>query len=218
MVMKRLILVGLSCLVIGFLADHAMNPRAVAAQEEGGQGQGGKDRIGTMLFDRPAEARIEDGKAYVISLDDVKKNFPPADQNGKITPSNILTNLGWDPVYSLVVMRRPYLDPAVKSRNSGEMTHWADAEMHEEKAQLYVVISGTGQVALGGKAAMEHKPIMNGQHGGGPLGVGQGATLYRVKPGDIVVIPPFTWHQTLADPGQTFTYMKVDILTPRLMP
>jgi len=218
--MKRFIVLGLFCMGLGFLAGHAMNPRTVAAQEEGSQSQGQavKEREGTMLIDRPAKGQIEDGKAYVISMDDVKKNFPPADKSGKVAPSAMSTTLGWDPVYSLVVMRRPYLDPAVKSRNTGEMTHWADAEMHEEKAQLYVVVSGTGQVALGGKAPMEHHPIINGQHGGGPLGAAQGAQTYRVKPGDIIVIPPFTWHMTLADPGQTFEYVKVDILTPRLEP
>lgn len=171
-----------------------------------------------MLVDRPAEARIEDGKAYVISIDDVKKKFPPADKSGKIAPSKISSNLGWDPVYSLVVMQRPYMDPPIKSPNTGKMVHWVDAEMHEEKAQLYIILSGTGQVALGGKAPMERTPIFNGQHGGGPLGTAEGATIHKVKPGDMVVIPTFTWHQAQADPGQTLTYMKVDILTPRLMP
>jgi hypothetical protein len=40
----------------------------------------------------------------------------------------------------------------------------------------------------------------------------------RHPAGDVVVIPTYTWHQTKADPGQTITYMKVDIMTPRLMP
>jgi mannose-6-phosphate isomerase-like protein (cupin superfamily) len=212
--MKREIGVGLICLVVGFLGHYAMNLRTVAAQEQ----EAKSDRMGSMLVDRPAEARIEDGKAYVISMDDVKKKFPPADKTGKIAPSNLSRNLGWDPVYTLVVMQRPYLDPPVTSRNTGALTHWSDAEMHEEKAQLYLIVSGTGQMALGGKAPMEHKPIITGQHGGGPLGPTEGATLQRVKAGDMVVIPPFAWHQIMADPGQTFTYIKVDILTPRLMP
>jgi mannose-6-phosphate isomerase-like protein (cupin superfamily) len=210
MLMKRLLLMALLCLAVGFLAGHAMNPSTVAAQE-GAQGEARGMSLG------PA-ARIHDGKAYVISADDVKQKFPPADKSGKVAPSSISTNLGWDPVYSLVVMRRPYMDPAVKSPNTGNMVHWADAEMHEEKAQLYFIMSGTGQMTLGGKSPKEHSPITNGQHAGEPLGTAQGATVARVKPGDIVVIPTYAWHQAQADPGQTLTYMKVDILTPRLMP
>lgn len=211
--MKRSILVGLFCLAVGFLAGHAMNPRTVAAQEGGGaEGAARGMSLG------PAASRIHDGKAYVISMDDVKKNFPSADKTGKVPPSSMSSNLGWDPVYSLVVMRRPYMDPPVKSPNTGNLVHWADAEMHEEKAQLYFIMSGTGEVTLGGKVPKEHSPITNGQHAGEPLGTAEGATVRKVKPGDIVVIPTYAWHQAKADPGQTLTYMKVDILTPRLMP
>lgn len=213
MLMKRLILVGSLCVAVGFLAGYGMNLRSVAAQE-----QAPKERVGGMLYDRPVQARLEDGKSFVIHRDEVLKNFPMADKAGKIAPTGLNSTLGWDPIYSLVVMRRPYMDPPIKSANTGQMTHWADAEMHEEKAQLYIIMSGTGQVALGGKAPMEHHPIMNGQHGGGPLGPEQGATISRVKPGDIVVIPPGGWHQAQADPGQTLTYMKVDIFQPRLEP
>lgn len=211
--MKRLVLVGSLCLVCGFLAGYAMNLRPVAAQE-----QTSKERVGGMLYDKPAEARLTDGKSFVIYRDEVLKQFPSADKSGKVPPSGANRTLGWDPIYSLVVMRRPYMDPPVKSANTGQMTHWADAEMHEEKAQLYVIMSGTGQVTLGDKPPMEHHPIMNGQHGGGPLGPEQGATEARVKPGDVVVIPPGGWHQAKADPGQTFTYLKVDIFQPRLEP
>jgi mannose-6-phosphate isomerase-like protein (cupin superfamily) len=212
--MKRSIVVGLFCTTVGFAAGYVMNPRPVAAQNPASNAE----RAGGMLFDHPTEARLQDGKAFVIARDKVVKDFPAADKTGKVAPTTLNTTMGWDPVYSLVVMRRPYMDPPIKSANTGQMTHWADAEMHEEKAQLYIIMSGTGQVTLGGKAPMEHHPIMNGQHGGGPLGKEQGATAEKVKPGDIVVIPPFTWHQSQADPGQTLTYMKVDILQPRLEP
>jgi len=210
--MKRTILIGSLCLAAGLVAGYTINPRPASAQEPAASGAVGGLSLG------PAESRIQDGHAYVISMDDVKKKFPPADKTGKVAPSNISTNLGWDPIYSLVVMRRPYMDPPVKSANSGNMVHWADAEMHEQKAQLYIIQSGTGVVTLGGKAPKEHRPVINGQHSGEPLGTTEGATETRVKTGDIVVIPTFTWHQIKADPGQTFTYMKVDIMTPRLMP
>lgn len=217
---KRLLPVGFLCLAFGFLAGYAAAPRTtVAAQappaERGGLGPG------------PVETRIQDGKAYVISIDDLKQKFPPADRTGKIPPSTVSPDLGWDPVFSLALLRSPYLDPAVKSPDTGHMVHWGvfsgdksayDAEMHEQKAQLYIITAGTGQVTLGGTPPVEHKPIVNGQHRGGPLGVAEGATAHRVKAGDIVVIPTSAWHQAQADPGQTLSYVKVDILTPRLMP
>lgn len=216
--MKRFIPIGLLCLAVGFLAGYATSPHtSLAAQGQTVQGQAAQAETGGLALG-PAAARIQDGKAYVISMDDVKQKFPPADKTGKIAPSNISTNLGWDPIYSLVVMRRPYMDPPVKSANTGNMVRWADAEMHEQKAQLYMIISGTGQVTLGGKPPKEHKPIINGQHSGEPLGTAESATAHRVKAGDIVVIPTYAWHQAQADPGQTLTYMKVDIMTPRLMP
>ena len=52
-------------------------------------------------------------------------------------------------------------------------------------------------------------------HSGGPL---TGATNYRVKPGDFAVIPPYTWHQALPDPGQTLTYSMCHIETRNLIP
>jgi len=216
--MKRFIPSGLLCLAVGFLIGYAMSPRTtVAAQAPPAQGRAGQAELGGLV-PGPATSRIQDGKAYVISADDVKQKFPPADKTGKVAASTISTNLGWDPVYSLVVMRRPYMDPPVKSANTGNMVRWADAEMHEQKAQLYVIMSGTGQVTLGGQPPQQHKPVINGQRSGEPLGVAQGATAHKVKPGDIVVIPSYAWHQAQEDPGQTLTYMKVDILTPRLMP
>jgi len=210
--MKRMIWVGVFCLAVGFGAGYVTNPRTAMAQEGAGNGEVGGLSLG------PEASRIHDGKAYVITAEDVLKKFPPADKSGKVAPSNISTNLGWDPIYSLVVMRRPYMDPPVKSANTGNMVRWADAEMHEQKAQLYMIMAGTGTVTLGGKVPKEHKPVINGQHSGEPLGTAQGATETRVKAGDIVVIPTYTWHQIKADAGQTFTYMKVDIMTPRLMP
>jgi mannose-6-phosphate isomerase-like protein (cupin superfamily) len=221
---KRLVMLGcpfgLLCLLTGFILGYAAVPRTtVEAQgqpaERGGLGPG------------PAASRIHDGNAYVISLDDLKQKFPPADKTGKLPSSSSSPDLGWDPVYSLALLRSTYLDPAVKSPDTGNVVHWGvfsgdksayDAEMHEQKAQLYIITSGTGQVTLGGKPPIEHKPIVNGQHRGGPLGLAEGATAHKVKAGDIVVVPTFAWHQAQADPGQTLAYVKVDILTPRLMP
>ena len=64
------------------------------------------------------------------------------------------------------------IDPAAELE-AGRMLAPID---HEDPAHL--IMSGTGQVTLGGKAPMEHHPIINGQHGGGPLGSSEGATAH----------------------------------------
>jgi mannose-6-phosphate isomerase-like protein (cupin superfamily) len=220
---RHLVPFGLLCIAGGFVAGYAASPRtAVAAQ---GQPAPAAERGGSIPG--PAASRIQDGHAYVISADELRQKFPPADATGHVAPSSASPDLGWDPVYSLALLRSTYFEPAVKSQDTGNMVRWGvfsgdksayDAEMHEQKAQLYIITAGTGQVTLGGKPPVEHKPIVNGQHRGGPLGVAEGATAHRVKAGDIVVVPTFAWHQAQADPGQTLTYVKVDILTPRLLP
>jgi mannose-6-phosphate isomerase-like protein (cupin superfamily) len=123
------------------------------------------------------------------------------------------THLMWDPAYRFTVMRRPYYEPA-KKMNSGQVSHWDDAEMHEDKTQIYIIVGGTGTVALGG-TAMNIRDTPEGQHGGQPL---VGATLQKVKPGDWIVIPPMTWHQTQPDPGQTFVYGMCHIETRNTRP
>jgi mannose-6-phosphate isomerase-like protein (cupin superfamily) len=211
--MKRVIPFGLICVAAGFLGGYVTSQRSVVIA------QGGDSYKRSGLGPGPAASRFQDGKAYVILRDDVLKKFPPADKAGKVAEGGPSSNLGWDPVYSLVVMRRPYMDPPQKLASTGELSHWAGAEMHEMKAQLYIIMNGTGQVTLGGKPAKERMDLItNGQHGGGDLGPAQGATATKVKPGDMVVIPTFAWHQIQADPGQTFNYIKVDIAEPRLMP
>ena len=215
--MKRVIPFGLICVAAGFLGGYVTSQSSVVtAQGRGGPGADGYKRSG--LGPGPGASRFQDGKAYVILRDDVLKKYPAADKTGKVAEGGPSSNLGWDPVYSLVVMRRPYMDPPVKN-SGGDMGHWAGAEMHEMKAQLYIIMSGTGQVTLGGKPAKERMDLItNGQHGGGDIAAPQGATATKVKAGDMVVIPTFAWHQIQADPGQTFTYIKVDIAEPRLMP
>jgi mannose-6-phosphate isomerase-like protein (cupin superfamily) len=98
--------------------------------------------------------------------------------------------------------------------NSGQVSHWDDAEMHEDKTQIYIMVAGTGTLALGG-TAQNIRDTPEGQHSGQPL---VGATLQKVKPGDWIVIPPMTWHQTQPDPGQTFVYGMCHIETRNTRP
>src|SRR5438309_1770396 len=89
--MKRFIAFGLFCLAVGFLAGYAMSPQTMAAQAPPAQSQAGQAETGGLTLG-PAASRIQDGKAYVISIDDVKQKFPSADKTGKVAASNISTN------------------------------------------------------------------------------------------------------------------------------
>jgi mannose-6-phosphate isomerase-like protein (cupin superfamily) len=156
--------------------------------------------------DMKSSPRAVPGKGIYISAEEIKKRFVDGPPQGA-------THLAWDPNYRFTVMTRPYYATA-KKMNSGEVSHWDDAEMHEDKTQIYIMVSGTGTVALGGTAT-NIKDSPEGQHSGAPL---VGATLYKVKPGDWIVIPPMTWHQTQPDPGQTFVYGMAHIETRNTRP
>jgi len=156
--------------------------------------------------DAKASPRAVPGKALYFSAEEIKSRFIDAAPQGP-------THLAWTPEYRFTVMRRPYYETA-KKMNSGQVSHWDDAEMHEDKTQIYIIVSGTGTLALGGKA-MNIRDTPEGQHSGQPL---VGATLQKVKPGDWIVIPPMTWHQTQPDPGQTFVYGMAHIETRNTRP
>lgn len=193
--MKRsmvLALFGVSC----FLAGLALRPLASAMAQGKLQAQ----------EDAKASPKAVPGKGIYISSEEIKRRFVEGAPQGP-------THLAWDPSYRFTVMRRPYYDPA-KKMNSGEVSHWDDAEMHEDKTQIYIMVAGTGTVALGG-TANNIKDSAEGQHSGAPL---TGATQYKVKPGDWIVIPPMTWHQTQPDPGQTFVYGMCHIETRNTRP
>jgi mannose-6-phosphate isomerase-like protein (cupin superfamily) len=83
------------------------------------------------------------------------------------------------PIYRLNLWQREYYDTPKITTASKTMSHWDDAEMHEDKTQVYIIISGTGTVILGGQA--EKEQAVNGQHSGGPI---RGGTVYKVKAGD----------------------------------
>ena len=86
--------------------------------------------------------------------------------------------------------------------------------MHENKTQIYIMVDGSGVLALGGEPERS-RAAADGQHSGGPL---KGATMQRVQPGDWVVIPPYTWHQAQPDKGQTMVYSMCHVETRNTMP
>jgi len=192
------------CYLAGMLTSQISD---VAAQERGQQSVQPQMNQGIRPVQAPT--RAEHGQALYFPLDEIKANFV-ANRQGQLSA----THLAWDPFYRFTVMTRPYYDPPQPGRVSEELIHWDDAEMHENKTQIYIMVDGSGVLALGGEPTTE-RASADGQHSGGPL---EGATLQRVEPGDWVVIPPFTWHQAQPDEGETMIYGMCHVETRNTMP
>lgn len=116
-----------------------------------------------------------------------------------------MTILTWTPAYRIAVLRRARF---------GDQARVA-SEMHEDKTQIYFILSGSGTQTLGGKPSKLIGESDGNHSGEGPL---VGGTTHRIKAGDVVVIPPLTWHQTIPDEGQAIQYQMVDVRSPTRMP
>jgi mannose-6-phosphate isomerase-like protein (cupin superfamily) len=173
-----------------FFAGFAANSRmTVHAQEEG-------EQLKTPLT-------FLEGKGLFWSAEDLKKMVV----SGK-GPLMAAT-----PIYRVNLWKREYYDPPKMTRISKMESRWDDGEMHEDKTQIYIVISGTGSIVLGGHAEKQHSSSP-GQFNGGPI---VGGTSYKVKAGDWALIPPRTWHQAQPDPGG-LVYALVHIHTQTNIP
>ncbi len=113
-------------------------------------------------------------------------------------------HLQWAPPYRITIQRRQ--PPREGAPINGEL--------HDDKTQIYIVIGGSGTVQLGGKPDVDNS-AGPGEHRGGPL---VGTTSHHVKEGDVVSIPPLTWHASYADPGQTMTYLMVHVENRQTIP
>jgi mannose-6-phosphate isomerase-like protein (cupin superfamily) len=145
---------------------------------------------------------IVEGQGLYISGDEMKNVF-----GGRADRLDMATMTAM-PAYRLNVVVRPYIDPAKLA------TAQKVSEYHEDKTQIYVILSGTGTQVLGGKPAVD-LPEPTGDHEGGSI---EGGKSYKVKPGDWVIIPPRTWHQTIPDTPAGVTYGMVHIETRTNIP
>lgn len=59
--------------------------------------------------------------------------------------------------------------------------------IHDDTEQIFYVMEGTGM-----------------------LQIGEGGSTYPVKPGDVVRIPPHTWHKIQCDSPRALQYLSVD--------
>jgi mannose-6-phosphate isomerase-like protein (cupin superfamily) len=81
------------------------------------------------------------------------------------------------------------------------------AELHETEADLMVIVSGKGELIVGGTMPGS-KTTAVGEVRGPSI---DGGAHQKLAPGDIIHVPPKTAHQVLLDPGAQITYFVLKV-------
>jgi mannose-6-phosphate isomerase-like protein (cupin superfamily) len=82
-------------------------------------------------------------------------------------------------------------------------------EIHQNKADVMIIQSGTATLVVGGKGLDLHQTAPNELQGSGI----EGGVQIEVAPGDVIHIPVGTPHQYLLKPGTQITYLLVKIVS-----
>jgi len=113
-------------------------------------------------------------------VDTLLKNAPPA----------------VDQPLRVVDMGKYNMEVAVIHRGATKPGEVQSGPYHDETAETYIIISGSGTLATGGtimnKKVSTNYNIMNGPGGNGQ--VGPGAIIRKLNVGDICIIPPGVLH------------------------
>lgn len=209
--LKRLMMM-LPVLMVGYVAGHVGAPRLAQAQvpavgqggrgqaqgaseQSGGRGQPGRPPAAANLFlvTGTPETRAVNGKAVLWT---------------KAQLRDAVSHIQWAPEYRLTMTTRPTVANGAAPPNLGEL--------HTDNTQIYVITSGSGSVLIEGTVTAENDYLVaQGEHRGGPI---TGGRVVKVKEGDVLSIPPFTWHTAYGDPGTPLTYLMFHIHTRQTIP
>jgi mannose-6-phosphate isomerase-like protein (cupin superfamily) len=132
--------------------------------------------------------QIVEGKGLYWSIDDVKKAL----RAGGAVP------LPRTDTYFVTVQNRVQEKPL-------------PSEVHSNRDQFYVVLDGSGTIVVGGDVPKNTQISPTDRRGLDQSIVG--GTPYRVKPGDMLLIPKNTWHSAHPDPGG-LRYVLVNLMEP----
>ena len=139
------------------------------------------------------EARAQLGKARLFTRDE---------QNAT------RNHFEWTPEYRLTGSTRAALKPGEAPPTHGEL--------HTDNTQIYLVTGGSGSVLVEGKVAPEGEYLVaQGEYRGGPI---TGGRVLKVKVGDMVSLPPITWHIAYGDVGVPLQYVIIHIHTRQTIP
>jgi mannose-6-phosphate isomerase-like protein (cupin superfamily) len=81
------------------------------------------------------------------------------------------------------------------------------AELHKTEADLMVIVSGNGELLVGGTMPGA-KTTAVGEVRAPSI---EGGVRQKLSPGDIIHVPPKTPHQVLLDPGAQITYFVLKV-------
>lgn len=138
----------------------------------------------------PNNPPVVEGKGLYWSIDDVKKAF----STGAPIP----------------MPRTPTYFIATQNRTAQGKPQ--PPEAHGNRAQFLIVVDGGGIVMVGGDVpnSTQTSPV---ERRGQPGQAIVGGTPYRVKTGDMLLIPRNTWHNTQPDSGG-LRYVLVNFMEP----
>jgi mannose-6-phosphate isomerase-like protein (cupin superfamily) len=119
--------------------------------------------------------------------------------------ANAKSHIEWSPQYRLTATTR---QPGTAAPASGEL--------HTENTQIYLITGGSGTVLVEGRVDPKNDYLVAaGEHRGGPI---VGGRELKVKVGDLVSIPPYTWHVAWGDANTPLQYLIIHIHTPQGAP
>jgi mannose-6-phosphate isomerase-like protein (cupin superfamily) len=117
------------------------------------------------------------------------------------------SHIQWAPEYRLTASVRGPAEPG-KEPTSGEN--------HSDNTQIYLITGGSGTVLVEGKVDPANDYLVApGEHRGGPI---VGGRQVKVKVGDLLSLPPDTWHIAWGDPGVPLQYLIIQVHTRQTAP
>lgn len=206
--MKRLMIV-LALLATGYMAGSTGLPDVLGAQGQGREG-GGNPNAGRGhapdggFTDNPRAAR---NMFLVRAAPELRAKIGEARHYTNEFQRKATSHYEWAPEYRLTSITRAAAEPG-KEPTSGER--------HINDTQIYLVTGGSGTVLVEGEVTDDNVYLVApGEHRGGPI---TGGRRIKVKQGDMVSIPPYTWHVGYGDPGVPLTYTIIHIHTRNEIP
>lgn len=167
------------------------------AQAPPAQSQSGpRPAANLFLVTAGPETRAVNGKVVLWTQEELVKPRPPG-----------LNHIQWAPQYRMTMQTRAAVAPGAEPTNG---------ELHENDTQIYIVTGGSGTVLVEGTVAKDNDYLVApSEHRGGPM---TGGRKIRIKTGDVLSIPPFTWHQAYGDSNQSLSFLMVHVHTPQTIP
>ena len=210
--MKRLVpVVLLGSAAVGYLAGYAVSPAVMVTA----QGPGGVPALTRAGY--PPLAPDQPAKAQHFSIDDLRRQHSErvaATVAGQPLPpfQGMMSR-----THNIQLVTRVAFDTPRPSTVTKRMSRFGEAEQHEGVSDVYVIIGGTGTIVAGGEIERrQYRPadppsplFFPGEYVGLPI---VGGENIKVKPGDLLTIPPNTPHWAQPDPGGlTYVLLKVNV-------